>query len=319
MATENPDSPGTAAAREPDTPAGGSAAEPERAGQGDSATERSQQDGAVPEPTERGDAEPERAERGDAEPERAVGGDPAPAGDAAARRVRASDADRDAVLAVLGQAHAHGRLDAGEFDERQSAVLGARFVHELIAPIDDVPEGDGLAADMRATVGLPAAQGPAVPGTAIQGAAAQGTAPRGAATGAPAVQGPGTVQGRAGAGAHSTSVAVLSGSTTHVPEGETSRRAYAVMAGDDIYLAEAMGPGVEYVLDCYALMAGHDIYVPPGVRIIDRTVNILAGSDVHPEAKGDGSNGTLVLKGVSIMAGHDIRLDEAAALPPARS
>ena len=59
----------------------------------------------------------------------------------APRRIRASDRDRDAVLDVLAAAHASGRLDPFEVDERQTAVVRAKFLDALLDPIADLPEG----------------------------------------------------------------------------------------------------------------------------------------------------------------------------------
>src|SRR5699024_2327277 len=104
------------------------------------------------------------------------------------------------------------------------------------------------------------------------------------------------------------SLALLSGREIDVPAGTAEITSYALMGGDSIDLCAVMGPGVTIELNCYAMWAGHDVYVPPGVRIRDETVNIMAGNEIHRAARGDGSNGTLILKGFSLMAGHDVRL-----------
>jgi hypothetical protein len=58
-------------------------------------------------------------------------------------RLRASDADRDVVARVLGQAYAEGRLDPAELDERTTALQQARTLGELPAFLGDlVPVGD---------------------------------------------------------------------------------------------------------------------------------------------------------------------------------
>ena len=114
-------------------------------------------------------------------------------------------------------------------------------------------------------------------------------------------------------------MAILSGREIEVAPGTPAVHSYCVMGGDDIYLTDALGPGVEITLDCYALMGGNTIYIPGGVRIIDRTVNIIAGNDVKKKARGDGSNGTLVLTGFSLMAGHDIKIDPGWARAVERS
>lgn len=46
-------------------------------------------------------------------------------------RIRASDADRDAALAVLAEAYADGRLDLDEHDRRTSLVLAAVVLGDL--------------------------------------------------------------------------------------------------------------------------------------------------------------------------------------------
>ena len=102
----------------------------------------------------------------------------------------------------------------------------------------------------------------------------------------------------------------MSGREVRVSPGTATVRSFALMGGDDVFLAEAMGPGIEVTLESYAMWAGNTVYVPGGVRIIDRTINIMAGNDISKKAQGDGSNGTVILTGFSLMAGHDIKLDK---------
>lgn len=60
--------------------------------------------------------------------------------------MRASDADRDVVIRVLGQAYSEGRLDATEFDERSSGVQAARTLGELPGFLTDlIPSGEAVA------------------------------------------------------------------------------------------------------------------------------------------------------------------------------
>ena len=64
-----------------------------------------------------------------------------PAGSAARppRRLRASDADRAAVVARLQQAVGRGLLSLQEGDERMAAAFAARYVDELSALFADLP------------------------------------------------------------------------------------------------------------------------------------------------------------------------------------
>jgi hypothetical protein len=56
-----------------------------------------------------------------------------------AAQMRASDADRDAVLSELSEHFQAGRLTAGEFDERAGQALAARTWGELRDLLRDLP------------------------------------------------------------------------------------------------------------------------------------------------------------------------------------
>jgi hypothetical protein len=209
------------------------------------------------------------------------------------RRIRASDQDRDDVLSVITEAVTNGRLDPEETTQRQDDAIGAKFIDELIPLLDDLPEGDRLHRKFtRQTGQTPDANGATAAGSELQR--------RGPIELSPAAE-PGSARPM-------NSVAIMSGRQLDVPPGTDEVTTYALMGGDDIDLCEVMGPGVTIELISYAMWAGNDIYVPPGVRIRDETINIMAGNDIHGSAQGDGSNGTVVLKGFSLMAGHDVHL-----------
>ena len=53
-------------------------------------------------------------------------------------RIRATDTDRNQVLAVLSQAMSNGQLSFTEFDERTQEVTKATFRDELIEPLRDL-------------------------------------------------------------------------------------------------------------------------------------------------------------------------------------
>lgn len=186
------------------------------------------------------------------------------------RRLRASDADRDAVLDALQRAHVEGRLSVEELVERQEVTLRTRYVDELPDLLDDLPDGDAW---------LPAPRGSTAPVPASAPAPAAWTA------------------------------TVLSGRVIELQPGMRLRN-LAWWGGDEIYVRDAMGPGVVLVLELHAVMAGHDIFVPPGVRVVDEQIAVMAGNDINEDARGDGSNGTLVLRGVLFWAGHEVKLDQ---------
>ncbi len=104
------------------------------------------------------------------------------------------------------------------------------------------------------------------------------------------------------------SVTFMTGRDVDLAPGTSLYRNFAWWGGDDIILDRALGPGVLLTLELSAVMAGHDIYVPEGVRVIDESFAIMAGNDIDRDARGDGSNGTLILKGFLFWAGHDVKL-----------
>jgi Domain of unknown function (DUF1707) len=53
--------------------------------------------------------------------------------------VRASDAERDAVVSELGQHFQDGRLDSGEHEQRVASALTASTRRELAALLTDLP------------------------------------------------------------------------------------------------------------------------------------------------------------------------------------
>ena len=57
-------------------------------------------------------------------------------------RIRASDADRDRVTALLREHHAAGRLTAEEFHERMEQALDAKTLGELDQLLADLPAID---------------------------------------------------------------------------------------------------------------------------------------------------------------------------------
>ncbi|MHA6523880.1 DUF1707 SHOCT-like domain-containing protein [Tessaracoccus sp. G1721] len=189
------------------------------------------------------------------------------------KRLRAGDADRDAVLTVLQRAHAEGRLSVEELGERQDAALQARFIDEFEGLVDDLPEGMGLATRPGGQPAVLPAAGPPADAS---------TAP--------------------------FTFTVLTGRDVDVAPGTSYYRNFAWWGGDDIHLDDVMGPGVVLTLELSAVMAGHDIFVPPGVRVIDESLAVMAGNDIERQARGDGANGTLILKGFLFWAGNDVKL-----------
>jgi Domain of unknown function (DUF1707)./Predicted membrane protein (DUF2154). len=69
------------------------------------------------------------------------------------RDLRASDADRNQVAELLGEAMATGRLTAEEYSERLAAVYAARTFGDLEALVGDLPLARSLAESLAGSPG----------------------------------------------------------------------------------------------------------------------------------------------------------------------
>ena len=190
------------------------------------------------------------------------------------RRLRVGDKERDAAIEALQEAHAAGRLSLDEFTERRDGALAARYDDDLAGLLDDLPEGEAIS---RRAAHLPAS-------------------PRGW------MPVPASAQ-------ESTTLTFMSGRDLMPGRGTQLLRDFAWWGGNNIHLRDAMGPGVTVVLELHAVMAGHTIYVPEGVRVLDESLAIMAGNTIKAKAQGDGSNGTLVIRGFLWWAGHTVELE----------
>ncbi len=184
-----------------------------------------------------------------------------------------ADADRDWALTAIQRGYESGRLDLQELRERQDRALRIVYTDELPELVADLPEGN----DLTSAPGVPVVEQPAaLPAT-----------------------------GPADGG---FSMSVMSGRDIVVEPGTRELSNFAWWGGNTYDLTRAMGPGRIVVLNLHAIMGGSDIYVPAGVRVVDQSLAVMAGNDIAKEAQGDGSNGTLVLKGFLWWAGNDVQL-----------
>ncbi len=196
-------------------------------------------------------------------------------------RIRASHAEREATLAVLQQAFVHGRIGPDELSVRQDVTLRSRYLDELGPLILDLPE----AREFRSRVAL---------------ASARTWRPQPS----PAVRVDAAINHRAG-----MSWSLLTSRSYDLVPGQTLVRNVAWWGGDVMDLHHVMGPGVVVVLELHAVMGGHTIHVPGGVRVLDESNRLLMSTnDIAPAAQGDGSNGTLVLRGTQILSGSAVKL-----------
>ncbi|MBB1570678.1 MAG: DUF1707 domain-containing protein [Propionibacterium sp.] len=189
-------------------------------------------------------------------------------------RMRIGDAERDSVLEVLRDAYAAGQLDNEEFNDRQQMCLKARYSDDLSGLVEDLPIGTGAGPNAIAPVSAPAAPVFALSGEEI------------------------------------TEFAFMSGKVIHLDRGRPTLVSKAFWGGNEIYVENAMGPGVEVELTLSSIMGGHVVYVPPGVRVIDQSTSIMAGVAISRKAHGDGSNGTVIIRGFNFWGGTTVKLQK---------
>lgn len=176
-------------------------------------------------------------------PPLSFGTDPAPADD---RRLslRASDADRDHVAKLLGQAFSEGRLTAEEHAERTEGVYAAKTLGELRPYLADLPVGFSLPSTG------------AVPATGGQGSAAA------------EVQAPDSV------------VAVFGEQRRRgrwlVRDGLEAR---AVFGSVELDLTEAVLEHRELTITAHSIFGEVVLRVPEGVMVINEGTAILGSRD----------------------------------------
>ena len=189
----------------------------------------------------------------------------------AAGSLRASDADRDQVAALLSAAYAEGRLTGEEHDERLEQVLAARTFDDLVpltadlVPLDPAPT----------TVSSPA---------------------------------PAFVVGTGSITEADRMVAVFGGVER---KGRWRVRArsqvLALFGGVDLDLREADFDAPVVELDVQACFGGVEIKVPAGMTVRNETVNIFGGTEVKNLGEPVEGAPTLVVRGLVLFGGVEVK------------
>lgn len=185
-----------------------------------------------------------------------------------ARELRASDADRERVAAVLRRAASEGRIELDELDERLAVVYAARTYADLEPITRDLP-ADG--------------ETPALPVPAGR-------------TDAPERFG--------GVPTSSGAFALMSGFERKgrwvVPR---VFRSFALMGGGAIDLRQARFASNPVTIHAWALMGGIEILVPEDAEVHITGLGVMGGFDHR--AAGEGAEGapTIIVKGLAIMGG----------------
>lgn len=185
--------------------------------------------------------------------------------------VRASDAERDAVVGRLNQAVGEGRLTLAEFSERVELAYAARTRGDL----------DPLLRD------LPADAGDAVPATtsdsAVVSAAGQGKDTRW----------------------HISPV----GGIRHRGHWRMPRHtvAISVLGGVDVDLGQAELATPEVMITKVSVIGGVSVRVPPGMRVEASNFSILGGRDIRLGGPIAPNAPVLRIRSFSIIGGVDVR------------
>jgi hypothetical protein len=192
-------------------------------------------------------------------------------------RIRASDADREQVAAILRHAIGEGRLTLAEVDERLHSVYAAKTFGELKPIIADLP-GQELAMPTPAVAAPISAQPVAGPHPRV-------------------VAGPAT--GHA--------VAVFGGVDRKgrwiVP---TNMHLTTVMGGADLDLTDAAFAGREVTITVFALFGGAQITVPPDVQVINDVFALFGGVDNKATAPTPPGAPVLRIRGFAMFGGIGI-------------
>jgi hypothetical protein len=199
--------------------------------------------------------------------------EPSHVGPIAGGNLRASDADRERVVAVLSTAYAEGRLSRDEHDERLSQAMAARTFDDLIPITHDL------------VVVSPSTQ--AVSPTAAQSYQVETSS----ATSEP-----------------ERLVAIFGGSTR---KGKWRIRkhtqALAVFGGVDLDLREAIFEDPVVEISGLWMFGGLDIKVPAGIEVRDQVMGIFGGSDVTDLGDHQPGAPTLVIKGLALFGGVSVK------------
>lgn len=190
-------------------------------------------------------------------------------------QLRISDADRHRIAEVLRQAAGEGRLDLEELDQRLEAAYAAKVYADLVPIVADLP-GSHLPA-------VPAERRPVHPSSG---------------SGAPVRR-------------FDSSIAIMGGSTrSGVWEVGPRHSTFAMWAGIDIDLRQAVFTEPETVIYANAIWAGIDIIVNAYTNVIVEGVGIMGSFDQardKVEAQIGPDSPTVRVKGVALMAGVTVK------------
>jgi len=200
--------------------------------------------------------------------------------------MRISDADRHKVAEILREAAGEGRIDFAELDERLESAYAAKTYADLVPLTADLP--------------VPAEQRPPVPPVQPSPRPGGMVAPR-----------------------HDSTFALMGGASRKgVWEVGPSHSAFAMMAGIDIDLRQAVFTSRETVIWANAIWAGIDVVVNEFTHVVVEGVGIMGGFDqardkVAPQLGPDSP--VVRVKGFALMAGVTVQRRPMPGAPGHRS
>jgi len=187
-------------------------------------------------------------------------------------QLRISDEDRHRVAEVLREAAGEGRLDLEELDQRLEAAYAAKVYADLVPILADLPGSH-----------LPAVSSTRPPATRADGTPARRI---------------------------DSSIAIMGGSTrAGVWEVGPKHTAFAMWAGIDIDLRQAVFTESETVIYANAIWAGIDVIVNAHTKVIVEGIGIMGAFDQsrdRVEAQIGPDSPTVRVKGVALMAGVNV-------------
>ncbi|WP_049575436.1 DUF1707 domain-containing protein [Nocardiopsis sp. SBT366] len=192
-------------------------------------------------------------------------------------RMRASDADRDAVAHLLREALAEGRLDPDEHSDRLDSVYRAKTVGELVPLTEDLPGSEAAAARLPAPTDFRSPR-------PVYGASRIGDQP-----------------------ATSHAAIALLGGADRSGNWVLPRRFFAVatMGGVELDLREARFTQRETTIWIGAVMGGIGVIVPDDIQVRLHGLPIMGGFGIEGDTPSVVDPGAPIvhIRGVALMGG----------------
>lgn len=191
--------------------------------------------------------------------------------DSSGADVRASDAERDAVVGRLNQAVGEGRLTMDEFSERLELAYAARTRGELEPLLRDLPVGTAGAAPATTS------------GTAVVSGGGQGKDTR-------------------------WNISPIGG-IRHRGRWRVPRHTVAigVLGGVDVDLSEAELAAPEVVITKVSIIGGVSVRVPPGMRVEVSNFAVLGGRNINLGGPLAPNAPVLHIRSFSVIGGVNVR------------